>query len=494
MAISFIQVPIGVKVPGNYVEFDTSKAIQGLSIQPYAALMIGQRLAAGTKPAGQQDLVTSIAQGGTFYGRGSMLFHMLSAFIGQNSGLNELTAIALDDDGGGVKAAGSYEIVTAPTAAGTLSLMVGGIRYRVAVAATDTEAAIITALIALINADTDRHVDALVNGANADQMDLTARHAGEVGNDLDIRENFFRGEVLPEGVTSTIIAIGVSVAGTANPVITPAITAMGEKQFNVIAIPYSDTANLGLMQTEMQDRWGPIRSNDGHVIYARNESFSDHSTFLDGRNNEQESAFPIAGPTPTFQWAANIAALVAEHGQIDPARPFQTLGLTQVLAPRDNEQFDFGERDLLLKAGASTYNVDSGGIVRIERIRTTRIENEFGALDEALADLNPKLTLSFIRFDYRIMLALKYPRHKLADDGTRFGPGQAIVTPKILKVEAVARFRLWETAGLVEGAAQFKRDLIIERSATDVNRADHLLSPDLANQLRVNGVQIGFLL
>ena len=71
--ISFLQVPIGVKVPGTFVEFDTSKAIQGLSIQVYAALIIGQRLATGTKPESQQDLVTSIAQGGEFYGRGSTI-------------------------------------------------------------------------------------------------------------------------------------------------------------------------------------------------------------------------------------------------------------------------------------------------------------------------------------------------------------------------------------------------------------------------------------
>ena len=494
MAISFISVPIGGKVPGTFVEFDTSKAVQGLSIQPYAALVIGQKLAAGTKPAGQQDLITSESQGGTFYGRGSMIFHMLSAFIGENSGLNELTAIALDDDGSAVKAAGSYEILTPPTAAGTLSLMIAGRRYRVAVAATDTEAQIITALIVVIQADDARLIDAVVNGSNTDQVDLTARNGGEVGNDLDLRENFFVGEVLPAGITSTIVAIGSVVAGTANPSVAATIVAMGEKQFNVVASPYADAANLGLLQTEMQDRWAAIRQNDGHVFYAKVESFSAHSTFLDTRNNEQESVFNVAGPTPTFMWAANVAAIVAANGQIDPARPFQTLALTQVLAPKDSEQFDFGERDLLLKAGSSTYFVDGSGIVRVERIRTTRIENEFGALDEALADLNPKLTLSFIRFDYRTMLTVKFPRHKLADDGTRFGPGQAIVTPKILKTEAVSRFRQWETAGLVEGGDQFKRHLIIERSATDVNRADHLLPPDLINQLRVNGVQIGFLL
>lgn len=491
MAISFLQVPIGVKVPGNFVEFDTSKAIQGVSIQPYNVLMIGQRLSAGTKPEGQIDTITSASQAREFYGKGSMLFHMLDTFIAENQGLNSLSAISLDDDGAAVAAAGSYEILTPPTADGTLSLMIGGRRYRVAVLDADTEEDVIDKLVAEITADEDRLVDVVKNGVNADLMDITARNAGLVGNDIDIRENFFDDEELPAGITSTITPMA---SGATNPDISSVITAMGEIEFKVIIMPYSDSANLLAMQTELQDRWGPIRQNDGHLIFCRKEAFAAHDTFLDGRNNEQETVMNISGPTPTFQWAANIGAIVAQEAQRDPARPMQTVALSQVLAPRDDEQFSFGERDLLLKAGSSTYFVDGSQIVRIERLRTTRIENEFGALDEALADLNPKLTLSYLRFDYRTMLTLKFPRHKLADDGTRFAPGQAIVTPKILKTEAVARFRLWEELGLVEGAEQFKRDLIIERNSSDPNRADHLLPPDLVNQLRVNGVQIGFLL
>ncbi len=490
MTISFLQVPIGIKVPGNYVEFDTSKAQQGVSIQPYNALIIGQRLSDGTKAAGVIDKVTSASQGRKFYGKGSMLFHMIEAFIGENGGLNELNCISQDDDGGATDSTGAYEILTPPTADGTLALMIGGRNYQIAVLDADTEAGVITKLIAEIMADEDRLVDAVVN-ATPEIVDFTARNSGLVGDDIDIRENYFDDEELPEGITSTITAMN---GGATNPDITAVITAMGEIQYNVIIMPYSDSANLALMQTELVDRWGPIRQNDGHLIICRKETFSAHDTFLDGRNNEQESVMNIAGPTPTFQWAANIGAVIAAEGQKDPARPFQTVALSQVKAPADSELLSFGERDLTLKAGGSTYFVDGSNVARIERIRTTRIENEFGALDEALADLNPKLTLSYLRFDYRNMLSVKFPRHKLADDGTKFAPGQAIVTPKILKTEAVARFDLWQDIGLVEGLEQFKRDLIIERSSTDVNRADHLLPPDLVNQLRVNGVQIGFLL
>jgi len=490
MSITFLSIPTGLKVPGTYVEFDTSKAQQGASIQNHVALLVGQRLSAGTKPAGQIDAITSAAQARQYYGPGSMLAKMAESFINANGGVNAVKAISLDDDGGAVKAAGSFEILTAPSAAGTLSLYIAGKKYAVAVAATDTEAAIITALIALVVADDDRQVDVAVDGGNPDSMDITARHGGEAPNDIDIRLNY-NGEVLPTGITSTIVAM---TGGTTNPDVASVIAAMGETQYHEIAQPYSDTANLLLFTTELDDRWGPIRQNDGHLYYCRKESFAAHSTFLDGRNNGQETVMNVAGPTPTWQWAANIAAQIASAAQADPALPFETLALTQVNMPTEAELFSFTERDQFLKAGSSTFTVDAGGVVRIERMRTTRVENEFDAPDEALADLNPKLTLSYLRFDFRVNWATKFSRHKLADDGTRFGAGQRIMTPKIGKAESIARFRLWEELGLVEGVDQFKRDLIVERSSSDVTRLDILLPPDLINQLRVTGVQIGFLL
>jgi phage tail sheath gpL-like len=198
--------------------------------------------------------------------------------------------------------------------------------------------------------------------------------------------------------------------------------------------------------------------------------------------------------TPCYEVAATAAAVAAYYGQIDPARPFQTLPLLGVLAPAQTNQFTLEERNLLLFDGIATQKVDSGGQVVIERLITMYQENTAGASDTAYLDVNTVLTLSYLRWDFRNYFMTKYPRHKLANDGTRFGAGQAILTPKAAKAEAVAKFRQWEELGLVEGADQFKRDLIVERNNSDPNRLDIMLPPDLVNQLVVTGVQIGFLL
>ncbi|MNL22928.1 Phage tail sheath protein [compost metagenome] len=79
----------------------------------------------------------------------------------------------------------------------------------------------------------------------------------------------------------------------------------------------------------------------------------------------------------------------------------------------------------------------------------------------------------------------KYGRHKLANDGTRFGAGQAIVTPSIIRNELIAAYSALERQGIVENMEAFQEHLIVERDAQNPNRVNILFPPDYVNQLRV---------
>jgi phage tail sheath gpL-like len=57
----------------------------------------------------------------------------------------------------------------------------------------------------------------------------------------------------------------------------------------------------------------------------------------------------------------------------------------------------------------------------------------------------------------------KFPRAKLADDGTRFGLGQPVVTLSIYKAEIIAQYRQMEFDGLVEDADAMAKATIVER-------------------------------
>ena len=489
MTIPFERIPANQRVPGFYAEFSNANAIRGLVGMPFKILVIGQRLTAGTVAQLTPVRVASDAEAKTFFGQGSMLHAMFVALKAANR-LTESWAISLDDNAAGATAAGSITISGAPTAAGTVHVYIAGTLIQAAVTTVSTAASIATALITAINANASLPVTASSGGSGV--VNLTARHKGEVGNDIDLRVNYHDDQSLPTGIAAVVVAMS---GGTANPSLASLIDAMGDEWYNIIALPYTDSANLALLETELDDRWGPDRPVDGRAIAAKRGTQGTLGTFGDARNSPHIVTFGVPPmPAPTYQVAASIAGTVAEHGQIDPARPFTTLPLPGILGPKPLDRFTAVERNLLLYDGISTFVVDSGGVVCIERPITMYQRNAAGLPDESYLALNSVMTLSYLRFSWRARFAQKFPRHKLASDGTNFGPGQPVVTPKIAKAEAIALFMDWERVGLVEGLAQFKRELVAERNATDPNRLDMLEPPDLMNQLLVVAAQFGFVL
>lgn len=488
MAISFNQVPSQIRVPFLYAEFDNANAIQGPTRQPYRTLMIGQKLSAGTQAALTPVIVSSKAQAKTLFGQGSMLHDMVQHYF-NNGGVIPLTCVALDDVGAGVQATGEIAFTGTATAAGTVTAYIGGKKVQAAVASGDDASDVAAALTAAIEADDDFIVSA---AATLGDVALTAKHKGAIFNELDVRVNYAVEDELPAGITAVVTAMS---GGTSNPDVATVFAALDETQYVVVINPYTDSSNYTAAETELADRFGPLRQNDGYAISAhRAASLSAQSTFGNARNSQFTVIQDVLGPNSPWHWASALAGVIAQYGSIDPARPFQTLPLIGLLPPTSSERRTLEERNTLLYSGITSFDVDAGDVVRVDRVITTYKENALGAEDTSYLDLNTLLTLSYLRYDYRNRILLKFPRHKLANDGTRFGPGQAIVTPKVMKAETINIFKEWELLGLVEGVDQFKEDLIVERNASDVNRLDVLLPPDLVNQLIVTGVKIGFLL
>ncbi len=352
-----------------------------------------------------------------------------------------------------------------------------------------TTAAVIAPAGTLTGATDELEIATEANVSGA-VVTITARHKGAAGNEIDVRYNYQDGEELPEGVTLAIVDLA---SGATNPTLTSLISALGDERYHVIAFPYTDATSLTAIENELSSRFGPMRMIDGVAFAAKDTSHASLTTLGDGRNSPHVSIIAVNdSPTPPFEYAAHVAATVAFYGNIDPARPFQTLPLPWVKAPAEADRYTVEERNLLLYDGISTTKVGAGGLVQIERLITTYQENAAAAADTAYLDVTTMLTLLYLRFSFRNGVSTTFPRHKVADDGTRFGAGQAVVTPKIMKAYAVAWFDQMEELGLVENAAQFKADLVVERNESDPNRMDILLPPDLINQLIVTGVNLQF--
>lgn len=484
--ISFNSIPLDLRTPGQYVEFDSSNAVGGIQAQPQRILIMGQKLAAGLATANQTLRVQSPSHAIQHLGRGSMLAAMCAALIANNP-VAEVWALPLVDNPAGVAATRTLTIGGAATAPGTVNLYVAGQRVQAAVALADTPTIVAAAIAAAVNAALDLPATA---SAALGVVTLTARHKGVAGNDIDARLNYQSGEFLPAGLTAVFAA---GTVGTANPDISTSFAAIGDDWFNTIVMPYTDAGSLSVLEAELADRWGPLRMIEAQGYAFRSAAMGDLATLGASRNSPHVSIGGMAGsPTPPWSIAAAYAGVVAYHAAIDPARPFQTLALKGVLAPETADRFTRAERDLLLRDGISTFTIDAGGNVLIERPITTYQTNAFGLQDLAYLDVNTVLTLSYLRWTARARIGSKYGRHKLADDGTVYGEGQAIVTPKIIRAELVSLYRDWMDAGLVENIEAFKAALIVERASDDPNRLNALIPPNLVNQFRVFAGQVQF--
>jgi phage tail sheath gpL-like len=493
--VAFNNIPSALRTPFVAVEIDNSKAVQGAAALAYRALIIGQKYAAAPGVANSIVKVTSADAVATLAGRGSMLHRQALAWFAANKDTECWIGI-LSDDGAGTAAASTVTFTGNATAAGAIYLYVGGVRVTVPVAVGDTPTIIATALTAAIGA-TAGLTDLSVHAGNlVGVLTLTANNKGAVGNELDVRVNYVDGEALPAGVTAAVVAPS---GGATNPVLTTLISALGDSWFQVITHPYTDATSLTAIETELASRFGPARMIDGVAITAKADTYGNVSTLGAGRNSPHSVILRTDdSPTPPMEYAAHVAGMVASSAQIDPARPLQTLPLTWVKAPAELGRDTLATRNQLLYSGISTTRVGAGDVVQIERLVTTYKTNIAGTADESYLSVETMFSLMYARFSFRARISSRYPRHKLGNDSTRYPAGEPVMTPMLGRAEAVAWYLDMSTQSPVvfdpSGLAQFKNDLVVVRNASNPNRLDFLLPPDLINQLIVAAGQIQFIL
>lgn len=486
MGVSFNNIPSNVRVPLFYAEVDNSQA--SYFERQNRTLLIGQKLAAGTAVAAAAMLVARTDEAKALFGEGSMLARMYEVYR-LNDDFGEVWCIAVADAAAGVAAGGAIGLTGAATEAGTLVVYIAGQAVKVGVASGDAAAAVATALAAAIAAAAALPVTAAVDGVDTGKVNLTCRWKGETGNDIRIVPNYrgtLGGEKTPAGLT---VAITAMAGGATNPDLAAAITAMGDEEYDHVVVPFTDTANLDLLQTELGDatgRWAWSRQIYGHVWSARRGTLSALQTFGAARNDQHATVFAVEPdmPTPVWEVAAAAGARSARFLNSEPYRPTQTGELLGVLPAPQGKRFILTEKQTLLSSGIATTFV-GGGVVRIERAVTTYQKNAWNQPDPSYLDSEPLFQLAYILRLLRQRITQKYGRHALADDGTRFGAGKAIVTPKVIRAELIAAYGELERDGFVENAKAFAANLIVERDANSPTRVNVLYPPDLVNQLRI---------
>jgi phage tail sheath gpL-like len=501
--ISFNNVPDTIRTPGAYIEIDNSRALKGLIANPHKVLILGQK----HKTAGNASLKTlytisrdNLADG--YFGAGSNLARMCNIFK-KNNQTTEIYAMALS---GGTATASAvlHFSVALSHAAGVVStnneqihLLINGSRFDLALTSGWSVGLVNSALKALINANSN--IPCVANTTAASALTLECVNSGEIGNYLNVMLNYYDGQSNPTCFKDSVLLsnFGVGGVGVGSVSIDDTWTVIENEQFQHIIVPWIDDTNLDLLETELEARYKPLKDKQGHAYAATKATYASATT----QGNQRNSPFTtyIAAnnsPTDPAEWAAALGGVASFNLNNDPGRPLQTLKLANVLPPALSNRFTQSERNLLLYDGISTFMVDSTGNVLLERIITTYQTNALGIPDPSYLDIETLFVLNEIRYQYKARMVSRFivTRQKLADDTFPAQPGMNVVRPKDVKAETIALFTLLQNKGLIENLEDFVKNLVVERNATDVNRVDVLLPPDLINQFRILAGLIQFIL
>lgn len=493
MTIAFNDIPANLRAPGFFIEFDASRAVAGSPAQPHITILIGHSTTATDVLAFDTPTrIFSTDDANARAGRGSALALMVERYRKVDP-LTELWVLPITDVGGGAKAEGTFtfNIPSAITENGTAVVYIGDHRIPVPVSTTDTGTDVASAVVAEIDKDPTRYPVTAVSALGV--VTLTSRNDTAADNGIRLGQSLKDGERLPTGLALVTVDL---TAGTGDPDVTTGIANIGDQQFHTIVTQFSDDTNMDLLEAMLLTRWGPLVSIEGHLFAAIADTVGNSTTAGNARNSFNTSLIALQEtPTPHWAGAAQVAARDALQVQTDPARPRQTLTLPDVFPPPKVDQWTYAERNIALGDGLATVKYDAGtGTARIDFLTTTFQTNASGAPDPSfLSIITPRL-IARLRFDVRTRFATKFPRHKLAADGTFFEPSAAVMQPRRARAEFIALFREWQAKAWVEDIEQFKDELIVEINADNPDRLDVLLSPNLINAFRILAGQMQFLL
>ncbi|MDH5525219.1 MAG: phage tail sheath subtilisin-like domain-containing protein [Desulfobulbaceae bacterium] len=471
--ITFDTIPASIRKPGKYFEFNTRLAVRTLPANKRRMLIVGQRLAAGSVAEAIPAQVFSDAEAADYFGQGSIAHLMARAAITANPYL-DLTCVALDDAATAQQAGGTNTIGGPATSTGSIKFRIGNKTIEVGFANADTASAIATALNDEIAKYPDLPITSAVNGGVPEQLDITAKNGGTIGNQIPLSC-----EVTGSGVTATVVAMS---GGSVDPDIDTALAAVFAEQYHIIAAYLNDQTSLTALRDHLDSVSGALEQRPGRGVYATTGALADATTLAGQLNGgRMNHAYLRATRSLAFELACAYAAVMAFEE--DPAMPLNTLSLPGIHAPEVDQRLSRTEQESCLYNGVSPLEVGPGERVQIVRAITTYTKDAQDIDDISLLDTTTIDTLDYVRKACRERIALRFPRAKLSSR-----------TPGKVRTELLDVLLKCEELEIVEEVLANKDGLIVERDLQDPNRLDAKIPADVVNGLHVFAGRIDLLL
>ena len=468
--ISFNSIPSSIRKPGKYFEFNNNLAVRTLPSNLQRVLIVGQMLAAGTAVANTVIQVFDAEVAAGLFGRGSQAHRMVKAAIIASPYL-QLFVLPVADNGAGVAATATITYTGPASAAGSVYVNIAGVELVVPVAAADSVTVIAAAVAAAINAKIDLGVTA---AAVVGVVTLTARNKGLVGNNVKLAAT---------ASATSVTAVATAFTGGLNDTdITAALAAAAQGGHEILVVPYQLQASVLPLRTHLNFVSGPMEQRRAIGVFALTSTLATATTLAPLLNAERMTMACVPGTyTPAEEVAAGYAAVIA--GEEDPARPLNTLVLTNVAPPPVASRLLRTEQESALNNGVTPLQVGPGEVVQIVRAITTYILNPGGVNDISWLDLTTIRTMDYVAKACRERIELRFPRDKLSAR-----------TPPKVRGELLDVLHKLEELEIVEEVEANKDGLIVERDSQDPNRLDAKIPVDVVNGLHVFAGRLDLLL
>lgn len=466
--IDFDTIPGSIRVPGQYIEFNTRNAVQGLPQNPQKVLMVAPMLTAGIQPALEPVQLFSDAEAADLFGQGSLAHLMVRQAFANNPYL-DLTVIGIADHSAGVQATATVTLSGTATAPGVVEITIGGKQVSTAVNTGETAATVVGRLKTAITA-ADVTVTASGSGA---AVTLTAKHKGEIGNES--------GLTVSTGNTGLTYQANVFTGGAKNADIATALSKVAGKHYHIICSPFSDDANAKALSNHITNVSNAIEQRGCIGVLGMSAALSTATTVTGKINDGRITCAWYKGAVePNGIIAAGYAAVLAFEE--DPAKPLNTLEIKGLAVTPDAQWPLFAECNNALYNGLTPLTVVNNR-VQIMRAVSTYTKSANNTDDPALLDITTIRTLDYVRRSVKERIALRFPRDKLSDR----------LLPKV-KSEILDVLIKLDQAEIIENAEANKGKLVVARAQNDPNRVNAIIPADVVNGLHVFAGRIDLIL
>jgi len=486
MAIS-TAVPLGAvaRVVGIKTQFVKTN-VGGLINLPQRVALVGQGASAATYSLGKRR-ITSALEAGTVYGFGSPI-HLAALQLlpanGDGLGSIPLTVYPLEDALTGVTAAGDITPVGAGTKAGAFTVRINGVTSsQFVVAVGDTVATLTAKMETAVNGVLGMP---MVATDDTIALDLEAKWAGASGNALSITV---------DGPTDTGFTFTITqpTGGLVNPPVTGALAQVGNVWETMVlnCLDVADSTTLDEFETFGEGRWGPLVRKPLVVFTGHSLNEAGIVAITDARKTDRVNSFlPNPGSVNLpFVSAAGLLARIAVTANNNPARDYGRQVAKYIAPGADGVQWDYAQRELAVKGGASTVEVRDGEVTVSDTVTAYHPDGDENPAYRFVKDI---VKLQNVIFNVDLIF------NTAAWDGAPLIPDdQPTVNPDAKKPKnAIAVLSTLADnlglAALISEVPYTKANLQSEIDSQNPNRLNTVFPVKLSGNVNINSIDINF--